>query len=132
MGGGQVGRINEKRILAHIKPLIQKLSNIKIKVYMLHTTSFSFQRKPRPQPASLAKVLPATSDLDFIKYKKWPFLQEMFEPEYLRNKKSQKIPTIVPEKKTFSEMLIFIFSIQYILRNPVMTFSKIKISKLCV
>ena len=55
-------------------------------------------------------------------------LQEMFTPEYLRNQKTQKKTHYHLWKvnsNTFSEMLIFIFSIQYILRNLVMTFSKI-------
>ena len=44
-------------------------------------------------------MLPATSDHDFIKYKKLPFLQEMFKPEYLRNQNTHsKITTIVSEK----------------------------------
>ena len=73
----KLAALNQKQILSHKKPLIQKLSSIKIKVYMLYTTWYSFPHIPRPQLASLAWGLQATSDLDFIKYKKWPFLQEM-------------------------------------------------------
>ena len=69
---------------------------------MLYTTSYSFPRIPRPQPASLVWGLQAISELDFIKFKKWPFLQEMLKPEYLRNQKMQKRLTIPSEKITCS------------------------------
>ena len=50
----KLAALNKKRILTHKKPLVQKLSSIKIKVYMLHATWYTFPRIPRPQPASLA------------------------------------------------------------------------------